>query len=98
MRVKEHLLRWLHCPSMTMLIVAAILLGMMPITPAPHLFEKLSMLLDGSLLKPVDMFDLFWHGWPLLWIALRLLRATERMKYPGYAPDSCWIQGAKSSA
>jgi len=19
------------------------------------------------------MFDLFWHGWPLLWIALRLL-------------------------
>jgi len=58
---------------MTMLIVAAILLGVMPITPEPHLVEKMRMLLNGTLVKPVDMFDLFWHGWPLLWIALRLL-------------------------
>jgi hypothetical protein len=64
---------WLHCPSMGMLIVAALLLGAMPITPEPHLFEKIHMLMDGTLVKPVDMFDLFWHSWPILWIVLRLL-------------------------
>jgi len=45
----------------------------MPITPEPHLFEKIHMLMDGTLVKPVDMFDLFWHSWPILWIVLRLL-------------------------
>ncbi len=64
---------WLHCPSMGMLIVAALLLGAMPITPEPHLLEKARMLMDGTLVKPVDMFDLFWHSWPILWIILRLL-------------------------
>jgi len=73
MSLKLRMLSWLHCPSMTMLIVAAILLGIMPVTPEPHLVEKMRMLLNGTLVKPVDMFDLFWHGWPLLWIALRLL-------------------------
>ncbi|PIP02319.1 MAG: hypothetical protein COW18_05140 [Zetaproteobacteria bacterium CG12_big_fil_rev_8_21_14_0_65_54_13] len=73
MSLKLRMLSCLHCPSMTMLIVAAILLGIMPVTPEPHLIEKVRMLLNGTLVKPVDMFDLFWHGWPLLWIALRLL-------------------------
>ena len=64
---------WLHCPSMTMLVVAALMLGAMPITPEPHLFEKVRMLMDGTLVKSVDIFDLFWHSWPILWIVLRLL-------------------------
>jgi len=64
---------WLHCPSMTMLIAAALLLGVMPVTPEPHLFEKIRMLLGGDLVRPIDIFDLFWHSWPILWIALRLL-------------------------
>jgi len=64
---------WLHCPSMTMLAVAAILLGIMPVLPEPHLIQKLRMLVDGTLVKPVDWFDLFWHSWPTLWIALRMM-------------------------
>ncbi len=67
------IISWLHCPSMGMLIIAALLLGSLPVTPEPHLFEKMRMLMDGSLVKPVDMFDLFWHSWPILWIVLRLL-------------------------
>jgi len=67
------IISWLHCPSMGMLIIAALLLGSLPVTPEPHLFEKVRMLMDGTLVKPVDMFDLFWHSWPILWIALRLL-------------------------
>jgi len=69
----SRIISWLHCPPMGMLIVAALLLGSLPITPEPHLFEKIRMLLDGTLVKPVDMFDLFWHSWPILWIILRLL-------------------------
>jgi len=64
---------WLHCPSMPMLVIGAILLGVMPVIPEPHLLQKLHMLFNGDLVKPVDIFDLFWHSWPMLWIALRLL-------------------------
>ncbi len=69
----KRFISWLHCPSMGMLIIAALLLGSLPVTPEPHLFEKVRMLLDGALVKPVDIFDLFWHSWPILWIVLRLL-------------------------
>jgi len=69
----KQFLSWLHCPSMPMLIIAAILLGIMPVMPEPHLVQKLGMLFNGTLVKPVDIFDLFWHSWPILWITLRLL-------------------------
>ncbi|RMH61937.1 MAG: hypothetical protein D6678_02490 [Zetaproteobacteria bacterium] len=58
---------------MGMLVIAAVLLGVAPISPEPHLLEKLRMLVHGELRRPLDIFDLFWHDWPLLWIALRLL-------------------------
>ncbi|MDX8406597.1 MAG: hypothetical protein R8K50_10685 [Mariprofundus sp.] len=81
---KMRMLSWLHCPSMTMLIIAALLLGVMPVTPEPHLLEKMRMLLNGTLVKTVDIFDLFWHSWPILWIVLRLLT-------PG-AASSCSVK------
>ncbi len=76
---------WLHCPPMGMLIAAALFLGVMPIVPEPHLVEKLRMLIHGTLVKPIDIFDLFWHSWPLLWIALRLLTpdAAGHCSIPG---------------
>ena len=69
----RRVLSWLHCPSMGMLLIAALLLGSMPLTPEPHLFEKVRMLMNGTLVRPIDIFDLFWHSWPILWIVLRLL-------------------------
>jgi len=77
-------LSWLHCPSMPMLIIAAIFLGIMPVMPEPHLVQKLRMLIDGTLVKSIDIFDLFWHSWPLFWIALRLLSpgAAGQCKVP----------------
>lgn len=71
--MQVRLFGWLHCPSMAMLIVAAIMMGVMPVFPEPHLTEKLRMLFQGSLTRPIDIFDLLWHSWPLIWIALRLL-------------------------
>ncbi len=77
-------LGWLHCPHWGMLIAAALLLGLAPFWPQPHLVEKARWLLEGRSLRPIDWFDMLWHGWPLLWIALRL--AT-----PGYA-GACRIR------
>jgi len=45
-----------------MVIVGTIFLGSAPFVPEPHLVEKLRMLFDGSLSKPMDIFDLFLHG------------------------------------
>jgi len=54
------------------LLVIAISLGITPITPQPHLVEKLRMLFQGTLVKPIDIFDLLCHAAPLLLLALKL--------------------------
>ncbi len=45
-----------------------------PISPEPHLVEKLRMLSQGALVKPIDMFDLLLHSAPIVLLALRLWR------------------------
>jgi len=45
-----------------MLIVGTIFLGSAPFVPEPHLVEKLRMLFEGTLSKPMDIFDLFLHA------------------------------------
>ncbi len=55
------------------LIPAALLLGLAPFMPEPHLLEKLRMLVNGQLGRPVDIFDLCMHGAPLLLILGKLL-------------------------
>lgn len=58
---------WLNKLPWGMLIIGSLLLGLSPFVPEPHLFEKVRMLFDGSLHKPMDIFDLFLHGsFPLL--------------------------------
>lgn len=44
-------------------------LGLAPFSP-PHIVEKLSMLIKGNLVRPIDWFDLILHGFP--WILLLL--------------------------
>lgn len=45
-----------------------------PFTPEPHLLEKLKMLGAGTLVKPIDMFDLFYHASIVLVLAIKLAR------------------------
>lgn len=60
--------------------VLAIAMGLAPFYPQPHLLEKLGMLVNGSLTRPIDIFDLFWHGlFPLLLI-LKLIRMQQLKK------------------
>jgi hypothetical protein len=57
-----------------MLIPLVLLLGLAPFYPQPHLVEKLRMLLDGILKRPIDIFDLCWHAWPFALLGYRLVR------------------------
>ncbi len=66
---------WLDRIPYGPLILVAIVLGLAPFVPEPHLWEKLKMLAHGDLRKPIDIFDLFLHATPLLLLALKFLRA-----------------------
>ncbi|MDM8567583.1 RND transporter [Candidatus Halobeggiatoa sp. HSG11] len=44
------------------LIIGSLTLGLAPFVPEPHLLEKLRMLFQGDLAKPIDIFDLVMHG------------------------------------
>ncbi len=66
---------------LTMLIVVAVTLGLAPFSPQPHVVEKLAMLFNGTLSKPIDIFDLLLHGTPWVLLAIKLLRlAVLQMK------------------
>ncbi len=52
-------------------VVLCATLGLAPFTP-PHVVEKLSMLVRGDLIKPVDWFDLVFHGFPWVLCILKL--------------------------
>lgn len=54
------------------LVIAALILGLTPFSPEPHLLEKSRMLLQGSLQRPLDIFDLIMHATPILLLLLRL--------------------------
>jgi len=60
-------MRWLDNIPWYILIVFSIFLGLAPFVPEPHLLEKLRMLSQGTLSRPLDIFDLCLHGiFPLL--------------------------------
>ena len=56
------------------LIPLVLLLGFAPFYPQPHIVEKVRMLMAGTLKRPIDIFDLFWHAWPFALLAGRIVR------------------------
>ncbi len=54
-----------------LLIFLCLTLGLAPFKP-PHIWEKLNMLFRLQLTRPVDWFDLFFHGLPWLLLILKL--------------------------
>lgn len=59
------------------LLIGAVLLGLAPFHPQPHLLEKLAMLADGTLVRPLDIFDLCLHGVLPLLVLGKLLRTMQ---------------------
>lgn len=66
-------MKWLDRIPYALLLPLAVLLALAPFTPEPHLWEKLKMLFAGTLVRPIDIFDLLLHGTPLVLLLLKLL-------------------------
>ncbi len=58
---------WVENLDWIIVIAACLTLGLAPFAP-PHIIEKLRMLGEGRLVRPIDWFDLFFHGIP--WVLL----------------------------
>ena len=71
------MLTWLDRIPLPMILLPALFLGLAPFVPEPHLWEKLKMLANGTLTKPIDIFDLFLHGTPVVLLVLKLIRGER---------------------
>jgi hypothetical protein len=61
-----------------LLILLAVFMLLAPFRPMPHVLEKLIMLKNGALNRPVDIFDLFYHLLPTILLALKMYRTYSR--------------------
>ncbi|CAB1063484.1 hypothetical protein D1BOALGB6SA_8267 [Olavius sp. associated proteobacterium Delta 1] len=56
----------------SVLILVAVLMILAPFRPVPHVLEKLIMLKNGTLTRPTDIFDLFFHLIPAILLLLKI--------------------------
>ena len=66
-------MNWLRNLPLIPLALPAILLALAPFVPRPHLVDKLGMLFQGTLTKPIDIFDLFMHGTLITLLVIKLV-------------------------
>jgi len=69
---------WLDKTPLGLLVLLALLLGLAPFVPEPHLWEKLKLLAAGGLSRPIDIFDLVLHASPWVLLVLKLVRLATR--------------------
>jgi hypothetical protein len=58
--------------SWGVIILLCLTLGLAPYRP-PHIVEKITMLIQGKLVRPIDWFDLVLHGIPWVLLILKLV-------------------------
>lgn len=63
---------------LSLLVIACLTLGLAPFFPVPHVWEKLELLANGALSRPIDIFDLILHGTPWVLLILRLLLVRSK--------------------
>lgn len=71
---------WMDKLDWPILIIIALSLGLAPFSPEPHIVEKLTMLATGTLVKPIDIFDLLLHGSPWVLVILKGIRTFQTNK------------------
>ncbi len=71
-------MRWLDKLPLGLLVVGALLLGLAPFQPEPHLWQKLKMLALGTLHRPIDIFDLVFHASLPVLLLLKLIRMASQ--------------------
>lgn len=68
------MLKFLDKIPYSVLIIFTIIMLAAPMRPMPHVLEKIIMLTNGTLRRPVDIFDLFFHLFPLILLILKLIK------------------------
>ncbi|WP_321495734.1 hypothetical protein [uncultured Desulfobacter sp.] len=68
------MLKFLDKIPYSALIVFAIMMLAAPMTPIPHVIEKTLMLINGTLTRPLDIFDLCFHLFPLILLILKFIK------------------------
>ncbi len=63
--------------SYSMLIIFSVMMLLAPFKPMPHVVEKIIMLKNGVLNKPIDIFDLFFHLSPLILLIIKAIKDTK---------------------
>ena len=76
------MIRLLDAIGYQFLVPLALILGLAPFRPEPHLVEKIRMLSQGTLQKPIDIFDLLMHGAPWVLLAIKLVRSRGTGQAP----------------
>lgn len=67
----------------SVLVVLSIIMLVAPVKPMPHVVEKILMLVNGTLSKPIDIFDLFYHLFPLILLILKVVKARKPVSPQG---------------
>ncbi|MFZ1389240.1 MAG: RND transporter [Thiolinea sp.] len=63
---------------LSLIVIACLTIGLAPFFPVPHVWEKLTLLAQGALSRPIDIFDLLLHGTPWVLLILRLLLVRSK--------------------
>jgi hypothetical protein len=63
----------------SILILFTVLMLIAPFKPMPHVLEKLIMLKNGTLSRPIDIFDLFYHLVPAIILGLKIYRDYSKV-------------------
>lgn len=70
--IMKNIIAFLGQINWGIVILLCATLGLAPFSP-PHVIEKLSLLTEGRLIKPIDWFDLLLHGFPWILLILKVL-------------------------
>ena len=72
------MLKWLDRFPLVWLAVLAVWMLIAPLSPEPHVVEKIRLLSQGQLTRPLDIFDLLMHSTPMVLLLIRLVRLKRK--------------------
>ena len=80
--VENMMVNWLDSIPYTLIILIAVFMLLAPFRPMPHVVEKLIMLKNGTLSKPLDLLDLVFHLVPTVLLIAKIVRDASRSMRP----------------
>jgi hypothetical protein len=73
-------MNWLKGIPYIVLISGAVLMALLPFNSESHFLEKIGMLIQGGLSKPIDIFDLFLHASPTFLLVTKYILEQKSRK------------------